>query len=420
MTEHIDESVVAGRRPRGPSRLLGDRERLRLLRNRQFALLFGAQAGSLLGDQFYLVALPFFVLDHASAASLGNVLLTFGLGRLASLPLGGMLADRLPRARVILGSYLVKAALLVVLAAIQPHDLWALMGLTAVLGITEGTSLPATMSILPSLVDAADLPPANSLVSTATMGISLLGPAIAGAVVHAVGSGAAFAVDAAIGVGAIVAMSRVRGTRPADRDGEPARSRPRITALQLLRSNVVLRFSMIVTAIVALTFAGATEIALPVYTSQTLHSGSGDYGLLLAGAGAGGVIGAMSAGLLFARKRPGTVALGIGVAQGVVLAAVPVGGLLWFSFIALVVVGATQTALNVFFITTLQRRVASAAMGKAMSMVLIAAYGGFPVAVTLAGHLIQSIGVGTLFAIGGGMMCVGFASGFLSREYRNV
>lgn len=433
------------------------RARLRLLRGRSFTLLFAAQVSSLLGDQFYLVALPFFVLSHASAADLGDVLLTFGVGRLAALPLGGSLADRLPRTRVVFGSYLVKAVLLASLAVSRPHDLWTVMALTAVLGITEGTSLPSTMSILPSVVGPEDLPAANSLMSTATMGVTLLGPAIAGGLVRAVGFGAAFGVDAVIAVVAILAISRVRlqvqavapaaagsvpeaasapeGTSaPEDKSTPGSESAPegtsaseaeagppaRISTLGLLRSNVVLRFSVIVTGIIALTYAGATEVALPVYTSQTLHNGSGDYGLLLTAAGLGGVIGALGGSSLFSRRRPALIALSLGVLQGGVVAVIPIGGLLWLSFAALMVLGAVQTALNVFFVTTLQRRVPGEAMGKAMSAVLMAAYGGFPIAVTLAGHLISRTGPDAIFAAGGLMMAVGFASGFFSREYRNL
>lgn len=393
--------------------------RLRIMRKPNFGRLFAAQVSSMLGDQFYLVAMPFFVLDRAGAAGLGNVLLAFGLARLVSLPLGGSLADRFPRPRVILSAYLVKAALLAVLAIAQPHSLPVIMSLTASLGLTEGASLPASMSILPSLVESDDLPIANSLMSTATMTISLLGPAVAGAVVSVVGSGFALGVDAIIAVVAIAAICRVRLTRASIVATTESVSRP-TSIVGLLRSNVILRFSVIVTGVIALTYAGVTEIALPIYTRQELGAGSQGYGLLLAGIGTGGVIGALGAGVLFARRRPAVIALSVGIFQGVVMALVPTGRLLWVSLAALVVVGATQTALNVFFVTTLQRRVRVEDMGKAMSAVLMAAYGGFPVAVTLAGHSIQSIGVATIFAIGGLMMAVGFACGFLSREYRNL
>jgi len=188
--------------------------RLGALRRPGFGLLFAAQVCSLLGDQFYLVAMPFFVLDRASASGLGNVLLAFGLGRLVFLPVGGFLADRFARPRVILWAYLVKAVLLASLAVVQPHELWVVMALTAILGFTEGASLPATMSILPFVVEPEHLPAANSLMSTATMGISLLGPAAAGAVVSTLGSGFAFGADAVIAVFAIVAMSFVRLSPP--------------------------------------------------------------------------------------------------------------------------------------------------------------------------------------------------------------
>src|SRR3954449_162873 len=70
---------------------------LRPLRNRNYALLFTGQLSSLIGDQLYVVALPFLILGHASVRQLGLVLMCFGLARIAALPIGGVLADRMSR-----------------------------------------------------------------------------------------------------------------------------------------------------------------------------------------------------------------------------------------------------------------------------------------------------------------------------------
>lgn len=397
------------------------------LGNPHFALLFAAQLCSLLGDQLYLVALPFFVLAHATAASLGNVLLVFGLGRVFALPLGGSLADRFTPARVIFIVYIAKAGTLAFLAVAQPRQIWIVMILVALLGISEGLSLPATMSIMPSIVDEQSLPVANSLMSTATMTITLAGPAVAGVIVHVAGTGLAFGLDAVLSLAAIAAMgvlARSLASSPqpgseAAAAGDGGESAIR-SILGLLRTNEILRFSFIITAIIAITYGGIEAIALPVYTTKTLHSGAGDYGLLLSGFAAGGVIGTIAVRGLFKLRRRGDVALAIGIVQGLALAAAPAISYLWFSFAMLFVAGAAQAGLNVFFVTALQQHVSQTVIGKAMSAVLVAAYGGFPVAVFLAGHFIGSVGSAAIFAAGGIVMSIGFACGFLSREFRSL
>lgn len=79
--------------------------------------------------------------------------------------------------------------------------------------------------------------------------------------------------------------------------------------------------------------------------------------------------------------------------------------------------GLAQAGLNVFFITGLQQRVPNEALGKGMSKVLFAAYGGFPLAVFGAGHLVDSVGPQAIFLVGGVVMSIGFAIGFWSKEF---
>ena len=75
---------------------------LRPLRNRNYALLFTGQLSSLIGDQLYVVALPFLVLGHAGVRELGLVLMCFGIARIATVPIGGVLADRMDKTKLML------------------------------------------------------------------------------------------------------------------------------------------------------------------------------------------------------------------------------------------------------------------------------------------------------------------------------
>ena len=80
---------------RGPSLL-------QPLRNRNYALLFTGQLTSLIGDQLYVIALPFLILGHAGVRDLGLVLMCFGLARIITVPIGGILADRMDKSKLML------------------------------------------------------------------------------------------------------------------------------------------------------------------------------------------------------------------------------------------------------------------------------------------------------------------------------
>jgi predicted MFS family arabinose efflux permease len=90
--------------PSTPAQPPGDRlpSLLRPLRNRNYALLFTGQLSSLIGDQLYVVALPFLVLGHAGVRELGLVLMCFGIARIATVPIGGVLADRMDKRKLML------------------------------------------------------------------------------------------------------------------------------------------------------------------------------------------------------------------------------------------------------------------------------------------------------------------------------
>src|SRR6476620_6793786 len=90
--------------PSTPAQPPGDRlpSLLRPLRNRNYALLFTGQLSSLIGDQLYVVALPFLVLGHTGVRELGLVLMCFGIARIATVPIGGVLADRMDKTKLML------------------------------------------------------------------------------------------------------------------------------------------------------------------------------------------------------------------------------------------------------------------------------------------------------------------------------
>src|SRR5579859_1361129 len=169
---------------------------------RSFRLLAGGQFASTIGDYCYAVALPWLVLSsHGSTILLGTVLACYGIPRTVLIPVGGILADTVgPRTLMLAADVLrcVLVGVLTFLAARHTASLVALGPTAALIGAGEGLFLPASFTIMPSLLDESRLAAGNALSSTAVQAGSLIGPAIGGALVAVTGaSTAAFGIDAA-------------------------------------------------------------------------------------------------------------------------------------------------------------------------------------------------------------------------------
>jgi MFS family permease len=180
--------------------MTGPSGRFAALHERNFRSLFLGQSVSVLGDGITPVAITFAVLDlTGSPTDLGLVLAAQSVPLAAFALIGGVWADRLRRERVMLVSDIVRACVQATVAALLLSgraQIWQLMVLLAVYGTAEAFFRPAWGGLLPQLVPMQRLQEANAL-----MGISdnfgwLVGPAIAGTLIAALGPGGAIAIDA--------------------------------------------------------------------------------------------------------------------------------------------------------------------------------------------------------------------------------
>jgi DHA3 family tetracycline resistance protein-like MFS transporter len=172
----------------------------RALRSRRFALLWGGQTISAVGDGAFYTALAWQVLTlTGSGAAMGFALVAESLPLVLFMLVGGVVADRLPRRLTMLWSDGGRAVVTVIAAALGfSHHLayWHLLALAAAFGLAEAFFRPAYQSIPPELVPVEDLPSANALTSFSRSVSTLVGPAIGAAVVSVTLPSGAFVFDA--------------------------------------------------------------------------------------------------------------------------------------------------------------------------------------------------------------------------------
>ena len=198
---------------------------MRPLRERNFRLLFLGRTISFFGTNLVPIALAFAVLDlTGSASDLGIVFAARTLAQIATLLVGGVVADRLPRQLVMIGSdsasfgvQLVMGTLLVTGHA----TLWELVALQLVGGAAAAFHSPASAGLVPQTVPAEALQEANALVDLARYAATVGGVAAGGALVATVGSGWAIALDAATYATSAALLSRMRLPLAARTAGAP-------------------------------------------------------------------------------------------------------------------------------------------------------------------------------------------------------
>src|SRR5918912_1844115 len=152
------------------------------LRHRDFRLLFAGQAVSLVGDAAFLTALGWKTFTIAGAGKIGLVLSIQGAGLLTTLLIGGALADRYERRRMMIVSDVWRFLAVGALAAVDAtgHLTFPLLvALAIVVGLGDGFFYPAVGGLVPLVVEQPALPSANSLIGVARWGSLMVGPSLA-------------------------------------------------------------------------------------------------------------------------------------------------------------------------------------------------------------------------------------------------
>ena len=192
---------------------------LRVLERPAFRNLWLAQTTSVVGDRLVIVALALFVTDlTGSATDVGLVLGAQTLPFVVFLLIGGVWADRLPRARLMVATDVVRAALHVLLAALIFTDvveIWHLVVIEALFGTAEAFFRPAYTGLLPRTIPEPEIQEAQALSNMTNNLAELTGPALATALVLGVGAGWAFLFDALTFVMSAFFLTRVRVRRGA-------------------------------------------------------------------------------------------------------------------------------------------------------------------------------------------------------------
>ena len=365
--------------------------------------LIGASAASQIGDWLYNAALLGYVFSAThSAAWVGAATICRLLPYVLLGPLGGAVADRLPRRTVLLAGDLLRLALMLVMAAVVAANgpVVLVIGLAALASAAGSAERPAALALLPRLVGEARIGPANALLHTVQdLGV-VIGPAI-GAVLLAVASApAAFLANAATFSVSALLVSTLRRYK-VTAAGSRAAGTGVLAGLRTARVTPFVLPLFVLVAMVELTY-GAQTVQLVIYADRSLGLGTGGYGLLLAASGAGGLISAAFNGQLATSRQLTLVVVGAGALACASQLVYAGSDALAVALIVTVAGGAGLVCCEVVSETVLARVIPSETLGRVAGLFAASSIAAMVGGAVLASILVNAASLDQSFWILGG------------------
>ncbi len=361
------------------------------------------------GDWMYNVALFVYVLDRTGSpgwvAAVSAVKL---LPVLLFSSVGGVVADRYDRRRVMLVSDLIRAFLMVALALMVGVD----GPLAFLLLIVAGSSLvgtpyyPAVGALTPSMVDEDDLAAANALNGAVDNITITLGPAL-GSVLLLLGSpSTAIALNAVTFLVSAAFVWRIRGPAPGDPDASSQTLRSRLAAgLGAMTRSPDIMLLVLVSLGFTLTF-GMEIVLFPLIADELLGTGAQGLGWLLGASGLGGVLGTYVAGRLAGRPRTAIILVGSALLTALPLLALTVISQPVVAYAVLLAEGVGFVVGDVIAVTTIQRVAPGEVVGRVLGLLGTVFVGGILVGNLVAGVAVDAVGLEGAMVLGSACLIV--------------
>jgi MFS family permease len=388
---------------------------LRALRHRNFQLFFGGQLISLIGTWMQSIAQSWLVYRlTGSSLLLGSVGFAGQIPVFLVAPLGGIVADRHNRHRVVIATQVASMLLAFVLAVLTltgTVKVWQIFVLASLLGVVNAFDVPGRQSFLVDMVGKEDLMNAIALNSSMFNGARIIGPAIAGILVAKIGEGWCFFANAVSYIAVIAGLLMMK-VQPRLRAASGSPVKHLIEGFRFVRHTAPIRAILLLLGLVSLVAMPYT-VLMPVFADQILHGGARGLGILMGATGVGALLGALTLA-----TRTGVQGLGRWVAMscggfGFFLILFSWSRIFWLSAAMLLPVGFTMMLQMSSSNTLIQAMVPDHLRGRVMALYTMMFIGMAPFGSLFAGALADRVGAPVTVSIGA-VACIGGAILFAS------
>lgn len=383
----------------------------RALRHRNYQLFFAGQLISLIGTWMDQVAESWLVYRlTGSALLLGTVAFASQIPVFLFAPIGGAVADRLNRRTILVATQscmMVLAFALAGLTLTHRIKVWELMVLAALLGVVNAFDIPARQAFIVDMVSRDDLVNAIALNSSMFNGARVVGPAVAGIVVAAIGEGWCFFANAVSFIAVITGLLLMRLQRPRlTIEGSPLENI--IEGFKFVIKNRPIHALMILLGVVSFT-AMPYAVLMPIFAEDILHGGAKALGLLMGCSGVGALAGALALAMKKSIQGLGRWVAVSCMGFGVALIIFSFSRYLWLSAVLLIPVGLSVMVQMASSNTLIQSMVPDQLRGRVMAVYSMMFMGMAPFGALLAGSIAHAIGAPWTVAMGGFVAIIGGA-----------
>ena len=381
---------------------------LRALRHRNFRLFFAGQLISLIGTWMQSVAQSWLIYRlTGSSLLLGTVGFAGQFPVLLAAPLGGIVADRYNRHRIVIATQVASMILALILAWLTltgTVTVWHVATLAACLGLVNAFDIPARQSFIVEMVGKEDLMNAIALNSSMFNSARMIGPAVAGVLVASIGEGWCFfanGISYLAVIAGLLMMQVMPVARPAQ-TGSPLENI--LEGFRFARRSTPIRSLLLLLALSSLVGA-PYAVLMPIFAGEILHGGPRGLGILMGAAGIGALLGALT---LAARRGLRGLGRWIALASGsfgVSLILFAYSRIFWLSALLLIPTGYALMVQMGSTNTLVQSMTPDHMRGRVMGIYSMMFMGMAPFGALLAGGAAHPFGAPATVAAGG-LLCI--------------
>lgn len=374
------------------------------LRHRNFQLYFGGQLISVAGTWMQTVAQGWLVYEISKSEwTLGVVAFAAAVPALIISPWGGVIVDRMPKRTLLVITQTVAMLLAFILAALAftgTVEVWHVVALSAGLGLVNAFDGPARQAFVVEMVGRDELANGIALNSMMFNGARVIGPALAGLLLAAVGPAWCFFLNGVSFIAVIAGLLMMKVNAP-------FYVRQTTSGLQLLRQGLVYvfkdvnLFALLLLALIFSVFGISYGTVLPAFVDQILKQGADGFGWLNAGTGLGAVVGAFVVGQYGNRGQRGRWLIWANLAFPFILIAFAYTSNFILSIVLSFGLGLGFMLQFTLINTLLQINVLDEMRGRVLSLYTITFFGFAPFGNLAVGLLAESLGLSETIALSG-------------------
>lgn len=389
---------------------IGRREMFRALRYRDYRLFWIGQLAGVMGQNMQHVAMYWLVLElTGSPLMVGLTGLSNAVPGIAFSFLGGALADRTDRLRLLVWAQVAQALLylgLGVLVSLHLAEVWHAMAFAFLAGFSRAFDEPARQAFVPHLVPLEARPHALALSGTVWQFSRLVGPALAGVLIAAFGTGSAFYAASAGFLVCLTLLIMIRTKPPLIRAGEKGILSDLFEGVRFIRQNDLF-YTFIGMTFFNSVFGMSYTVLLPVIARDILGVDSRGYGLLQTASGLGALAGTLVVAYMANSGRRGLQAIVGATLFGLLICAFSFSSWYPLSLAIILLMGMANQLYMTTIYTILQLHVPDELRGRVMGVYgltwRLTPFGG-----TISGTIAEFAGVQAAIGLGG-LMVAGMA-----------